>query len=65
MQNITNIKLSNYVQNVGTPAPGIDCIQFEVLSVMLYHPDFKGFGLENLVLALPTKLSQVKGFLAQ
>jgi hypothetical protein len=56
MEDITNIELSNYVQNVGTPAPGIDRIQFEVLRVMLYHPDFEGFCLENLVLTLTNKI---------
>jgi hypothetical protein len=60
MQNITSIELSNYVQNVGTPAPGIDRIQFEVLRVMLYHPDFEGFCLENLVLSLANEIISSK-----
>jgi hypothetical protein len=62
MQNITSIELSNYVQNVGTPAPGIDRIQFEVLRVMLYHPDFEGFCLEHLVLSLANKIISSKRF---
>jgi hypothetical protein len=62
MQNISDIELSNYLQNVGTPAPGIDCIQFEVLRVMLYHPDFEGFCLENLVLSLANKIIPSKRF---
>jgi hypothetical protein len=62
MQNISSIELSNYVQNVGTPAPGIDRIQFEVLRVMLYHPDFEGFCLENLVLSLANKIISSKRF---
>jgi hypothetical protein len=62
LQNITSIELSNYVQNVGTPAPGIDRIQFEVLRVMLYHPDFEGFCLENLVLSLANKIISCKRF---
>jgi hypothetical protein len=62
MQNITNIELSNYVQNVDTSAPSIDRIQFEVLRVMLYHPDFEGFCLENLVLSLANKIISSKRF---
>jgi hypothetical protein len=62
MQNITSIELSNYIQNVGTPAPGVDRIQFEVLRVMLYHLDFKGFCLENLVLSLVNKIIASKKF---
>jgi hypothetical protein len=62
MQNTTSIELSNYVQNVGTPAPGIDRIKFEVLIVMLYHPDFEGFGLENLVLSLAKNIIFNKRF---
>jgi hypothetical protein len=54
MQDIPNTELANYVQNVGSPAPGIDRIQFEVLRVMLYHPDFEGFCFKMLSLASPT-----------
>jgi hypothetical protein len=62
MQDTTGIELSNYVQNVGTPAPGIDRIRFEVLSVMLYHLDLEGFCLENLVLSLVNKIFSSKWF---
>jgi hypothetical protein len=62
MQDITSIDFSNYVQNVGTLAPGIDRIQFEVLRVMLYHPDLEGFCLENLVLSLVNKIISSKRF---
>jgi hypothetical protein len=62
MQDITGTELANYVQNVGSPAPGIDRIQIEVLRVMLYHPDFEGFCLQNVVLSLANMIISSKRF---
>jgi hypothetical protein len=62
MQDITNTELANYVQNVGSSAPGIDRIQFEVLRVMLYQPDFEGFCLQSVILSLANLIISSKRF---
>ena len=50
MDPITKAELATYIKNVGSPAPGIDRIQFEVIRLMLYHELLSQYNFETTLL---------------
>ena len=62
MDPITKVELATYVKNVGTPAPGIDRIQFEVIRVMLYHKGLQKHNFEKLLLDFVNTILATKSF---